>query len=249
MAYTKSKTRHEWLIPTALVLLSVVPAIGGAARLNDLATNPVTDENARFFSAPLPILIHIPAAFLFSVLGAFQFAPGFRQRHRRWHRTAGKILVPAALLVALSGLWMTLRYAWAPGDGAAVYAERLIFGSAMLAAVVLGIDAIRRRQFNAHGRWMIRAYAIGMGAGTQVLTHLPWFIFAEGRPGGLPRALMMGSAWVINILVAEWIIRRGAQSQSQWVNSTLSWLVGHSKPTSWQTGSTTKKPSRFSTVR
>ena len=210
MKYTNSAVRLEWLTPAALVLLSVVPAIGGAVRVASLASGGVTPENARFFAAPLPVLIHVPAALLFSVLGAFQFAPGFRRQHRGWHRAAGRILVPAALLVAISGLWMTVTYPWPAGDGLGVYLERLIFGSAMLAAVVLGIDAIRRRQYAAHGRWMIRAYAIGLGAGTQVLTHLPWFIFAEGRPGELPRAVMMGSAWVINVIVAEWIIRRGS---------------------------------------
>ena len=55
---------------------------------------------------------------------------------------------------------------------------------------------------------MTRAYAIGLGAGTQVLTHLPWFIFATGKPGEGPRAVMMGAGWLINILFAEWIIRR-----------------------------------------
>jgi hypothetical protein len=55
---------------------------------------------------------------------------------------------------------------------------------------------------------MIRAYAIGLGAGTQVLTHLPWFLLAEGKPGEGPRAVMMGAGWLINVIVAEWIIRR-----------------------------------------
>lgn len=78
----------------------------------------------------------------------------------------------------------------------------------MLASVVMSMDAIRRRKYSEHGDWMIRAYAIGMGAGTQVLTHLPWFLLVDLHPGRLPRALMMGSAWVINVIVAEWIIRR-----------------------------------------
>jgi hypothetical protein len=41
----------------------------------------------------------------------------------------------------------------------------------------------------------------------QVLTHLPWFIFF-GKPGESSRAFLMGAGWVINLLVAEWIIRR-----------------------------------------
>ena len=61
---------------------------------------------------------------------------------------------------------------------------------------------------------MIRGYAIGLGAGTQVLTHLPWFLLVDGRPGELPRAVMMGAGWVINLVLAEWIIRsRAARSR------------------------------------
>ena len=37
---------------------------------------------------------------------------------------------------------------------------------------------------------------------------VPWFIFAEGRPGEFPRTVMMGAGWFINWLVAEWIISR-----------------------------------------
>jgi hypothetical protein len=60
---------------------------------------------------------------------------------------------------------------------------------------------------------MLRGYAIGMGAGTQVLTHLPWFILAEGRPGEGPRAIMMTAGWVINVAIAEWVIRRARRGR------------------------------------
>jgi hypothetical protein len=46
-----------------------------------------------------------------------------------------------------------------------------------------------------------------MGAGTQVLTHLPWAILV-GKPGESARTVLMGAGWVINVVVAEWIIRR-----------------------------------------
>jgi uncharacterized membrane protein len=169
---------------------------------------PVTAENARFFAAPLPVAIHIPAVIVYSILGAFQFSPGLRRRHRGWHRTAGRILVPCGVLVALTGLWMAHFYPWPAGDGQVVYMERLLAGSAMLAFIVLGVNAIRRREFASHGDWMTRAYAIALGAGTQVLTHIPWFVLVGGKPGELPRAMMMGAGWAINIVVAEWIIRR-----------------------------------------
>lgn len=211
----RRRARADWLVPAGLVLLSLLPALAGSARLHELATGAeLTEQNARFLAAPLPVGIHIVSAVLYSILGAFQFSPGFRRRNRRWHRIAGRVLLPAGLLVAISGMWMTLTYPWPAGDGVLVFVERLVFGSAMLVALVLGVQAIRRRRFVAHGEWMIRAYAIGLGAGTQVLTHLPWFLFAEGWPGELPRGLMMGAGWVINLAVAEWLIRRHAPGRS-----------------------------------
>lgn len=203
--------RREWMIPAGLVVLGLVPALAGTARVAELAGDPVvTSANARFVAMPLPVVLHIIAAITYSLLGAFQFAPGFRRSHRRWHRTVGGLLIPAGFVVVGTGLWMTLVYPWAPGDGLAVYLERLVFGGAMLIAMVMGTDAIRRRRFAEHGGWMIRAYAIGMGAGTQVLTHLPWFLLMDVPPDGVPRAVMMGAGWVINVVVAEGVIRRGA---------------------------------------
>lgn len=207
--------KSDWIIPSALIALSLVPAIAGTVRLAELASGAhITPANARFFAAPPPVVIHIPAVIVYSILGAFQFSAGFRRRHRRWHRAAGKILIPCGLLAALSGLWMAHFYTWPPGDGQLVYVERLVFGSAMVVSIVLAVDAIRRRAFASHGEWMIRAYAIGMGAGTQVLTHLPWFLLVDGKPGEGPRAVMMGAGWVIDVAVAEWIIRRGRRART-----------------------------------
>jgi hypothetical protein len=206
---TMKPTKTDWLIPAALIVLSLVPAVAGTVRLTQLAGGAdITPDNARFFAQPLPVLLHIPAAIVYSIVGAFQFSPGFRRRQRGWHRSAGRILIPCGLLVALSGLWMAQFYPSPPGDGQIVYLERLVFGWAMVLSIALGIDAILRRKFAVHGDWMTRAYAIGLGAGTQVLTHLPWFMLAEGRPGELPRGVMMGAGWILNVVVAEWIIRR-----------------------------------------
>ena len=200
--------RAAWLVPAALLLLSAVPIAAGAFRIAELTGGAdVTADNARFFASPLPVVLHIVSASLYSVLGAFQFAPGFRRRRPGWHRTAGRFLVPSGLVAALSGLWMTHFYPWPDYDGELLYALRLLFGTAMVLSIVLGVAAVRRRDFAHHGAWMIRAYAIGLAAGTQVFTHLPWFLFPSVQ-GELTRALCMGAGWVLNLAVAEWLIRK-----------------------------------------
>lgn len=202
------KGSAAWLVPLGLILLSIIPLAGGVFRLTQLAGGTViTPENARFFASPLPVVVHIVSVSVYAILGAFQFVPRLRQRRNRWHRIAGWILIPCGLVVALSGLWMTLFYPWPKGDGVILYGLRLLLGSAMLGAILLGVDAIRRRNFAQHGDWMLRGYALGMGAGTQVLTLMVGELIV-GPPSEFSRAFLMGAAWVINLAVAEWIIRR-----------------------------------------
>jgi hypothetical protein len=150
------------------------------------------------------VVIHILSVTIYSLLGAFQFVPSLRRR-RGWHRIAGRILIPAGLLAALSGLWMALFYVL-PG-GTTDVPIRLFFGSAMLVSLILGLVAIRRRDFVRHSAWMTRGYAIGVAAGTQALVILPWMLLV-GPPDELTGALLMGAAWVINLAVAEYVIHR-----------------------------------------
>ncbi|MEU3456707.1 DUF2306 domain-containing protein [Micromonospora sp. NPDC006766] len=195
-------------MPVGLIMLSAVPVIAGAARVAELSGGAtVTADNARFFAAPVPVLVHIVGASLYCLLGAAQFARVFRRRRPGWHRAAGRLLVPCGLAAALSGLWMALFYPRPPSDDVLVTGFRLVFGSAMVGCIVLGVAAIRRRDIARHRAWMARGYAIGLGAGTQVLTHLPWMVLA-GPPNGLTRALLMLAGWVINLGVTEWALRK-----------------------------------------
>jgi uncharacterized membrane protein len=204
----QERAQAGWLVPAGLLALGIVPAIGGALRLAELGNGAaITPENARFLAAPSPVLIHIVSAVLFSVLGAFQFSAGLRRSRPQWHRLSGRVAAPLGLAAALSGLWMTLFYpnADANFDGPAVFGMRLAAGFGMVGTMAVALTAIRRRDIPAHQRWMTRAYALGMGAGTQVFTHIPWFLWPELQ-GELLRAVCMGAGWGINVVVAEWVI-------------------------------------------
>lgn len=207
------RTKASWLVPTGLIVLSFVPVLAGAIRLTELTGGAeVTAANARFFGSPVPIVAHIAGVTLYSVLGAFQFAPRFRRRRPGWHRVSGRVAVGSGMVAALSALWMTLFYAVPPGDQGLLTVFRLVFGSAMLACLVLGLAAILRRDVRRHRAWMMRAYAIGLGAGTQALTLGIWTAF--GPPDDVTHALLMGASWTINVAFAEWIIRRRPRSAS-----------------------------------
>lgn len=205
----KKVNKYEWIIPTVLIILSLVPALAGTARIIELSSGAeITPANARFFNSPLPVTVHIVGSTLYAILGAFQFAPTLRRKKTHLHRLIGKwILIPSGIAVALSGLWMNQFYQLPELDGEFLYIQRIFFGSAMFLSIVVGAVAVRRKDYKSHGNWMMRAYAIGLGAGTQVFTHLPWILFF-GEPNELTRALLMLAGWVINLLIVEWIIHK-----------------------------------------
>jgi uncharacterized membrane protein len=196
----------SWRVPAALLVLSAIPVVAGSLRLLEIAGGPqLLPANPRIDAVPAPVVVHIVAAAVFAILGVFQFSARLRRRRPSWHRRSGRVLVGTGLAVAGSGLWMTLFYTGAPG-GQLLWAVRLLVGSAMAAFIVLGFTAIRRRDLAAHRAWMIRAYALAVGAGTQAFTQgVGEALFGTGE---LSTALSMSAGWVINVAVAEWVIRR-----------------------------------------
>jgi uncharacterized membrane protein len=201
-------TRPDWLIPAGLIALSLVPTATGTLRLIELmGSAEIAPDNARFVAAPLPVVLHVLSAVMFCVIGAFQFSAGLRRHRPGLHRAGGRVMVPCGLVAALSGLWMTQFYPAAEFDGPSIYALRLLAGSAMALFLCLGVAAVLRRDIAGHRAWMTRGYALGIGAGTQVFTHLPWFLF-PGIHGELARTLFMGTGWAINLAAAEWWIAR-----------------------------------------
>ena len=128
-----------------------------------------------------------------------------RRRRPGYHRAAGRTLVVAGALVAGSALWMTLMYQQ-EGTGDVLYLFRLAFSTAMVASMVLGFAAIRRREIARHRARMIRAYAIALAAGTQAFTM--GVGGARFGDGVLAHDLSIASAWLINLAVAEWAVRR-----------------------------------------
>ena len=201
---TRSST---WRVPIALVALGTVPVIAGSLRLVELSGGAAAmPSDARYDASPLPVVVHIVSATVFAMLGAFQFSPRIRRRRPGWHRRAGRILVVAGLGVALSALWLNQFFPKAGAAREVLYPLRMVFGVAMVATIVLGFVAARRRDFARHRAWMIRSYAIGLVAGTQVFTlGFGGVVFGHGE---VTTALLMGAAWGINLAVAERAIRK-----------------------------------------
>jgi len=204
---TRSTPRSPGWVPFALIALVLIPAIAGSLRLLELAGGPqMMPANPRASASPIPVVVHIICALSYAILGAFQFSAGVRRRRPGWHRLAGRVLVALGLAVALSALWMTQFYPRQPGTGDLTYVFRLAFGSGMAASIILGFAAIRHGDVTRHRAWMTRAYALALGAGTQVFTQgIGEPIFGTSETSN---AFLLGAGWAINLAIAEYVIRR-----------------------------------------
>jgi hypothetical protein len=112
---------------------------------------------------------------------------------------------------------MTLFYAPPDRVGPLLYASRLVYGSATVVSIFIGLAAILRRDVQGHRAWISRGYAIGLGAATQMLILMIGEIVA-GPPNELTHDSLMALSWVINLAVAEWAIRKRRALRNRMTN-------------------------------
>ena len=153
----------------------------------------------------LPLLIHAAGAGLYYPLAALQIVPAFRKKYPRWHRKAGKVAIVAGIASAFSATWLTLVHH--DVSGPILYYGRVVVGPLWAIFLLLGLAAIRRRDFASHRDWMIRAFAISMPASTLVFFLIPFSLVLGGVPELVDDSIQP-VLWFLHLAVAEMVIRR-----------------------------------------
>ena len=206
--HTKSLSRLERTILVIIIVYSFIPAFGGLFRIFELAGGPVVaPANPRALADPFPIVAHILASFVFCIAGALQFLPSIRRHRPATHRVIGRAVAIAGCVSAATGVWMTHFYAFpAELQGSLLYLVRIILGFSMIGLIGWAVIAIKSRNIFRHSAAMLRAYAIGQGASTQTFLFIGWTVVSGTEPLGPLRDGLMVFAWVLNILVAEFVI-------------------------------------------
>ena len=144
-------------------------------------------------------------AITFLLFGALQLLPGFRYRRPDWNRKSGPYTALAGMIAAASSVWMALMHPEISTQP--LFYARLVFGSLWGVFIILGVRFVLLRQIPKHRAFMIRAYAIAANAGTLPFVYFPIYaIYGEMSPLIDDSIQIIG--WLINLTVAEWIIRR-----------------------------------------
>lgn len=200
------KARYLWLIyfVASLIILSAVSRLIGIGEF--LTTGETVDPDTRHYASHLLVtLLHLIPGTLFIVLGPLQFLSSIRNRWPRYHRWMGRLLLICGLITAVTALVMNATFP--PVGGAAKSIAVVIFSLFTIAAFILAWRAIVKGQVAKHRDWMIRAYAILLSVSTARFFFIPYFIF-YGMPNNLVIDIGMCSAFLVNWLVAEIIIRK-----------------------------------------
>lgn len=198
-------------LPILLLFLTAIPVLMAAARVVQVPMGALPDDALKYTATPASLFLHATGGVLFGLLGPLQFGRSLTHRFGRFHRVSGRAFVISGALLALSGL----RLVWAfPGTSTPVLDVARIAASAGLGLTLWwGVRAAQRKNIPSHRAWMIRAYALGMGAATIAFIMFPIYFITGEAPTGLLSDLLFVGSWVINIAIAEWVIGRIARAQ------------------------------------
>jgi uncharacterized membrane protein len=207
LAHTSTWSRFGW----AVLLLGAIMASAHALLFATVPDYPIADPIARHRMFVIAAIgyAHTLGGAIASLIGPFQFLGWVRRRHPRWHVWLGRIYLVCVAAGALAGLYLS------PGSYAA-NTFGIAFILLALAWLYTGAQAyltIRRRDVQAHRRWMIRNYALTYAAVTLRL-QMPALIVWGGLSPILALNIVGWTCWVPSLIVVElWMRRRGAGGQ------------------------------------
>jgi uncharacterized membrane protein YozB (DUF420 family) len=154
--------------PTLLVLILIVLVFAGNRAAVDwpnvsAGIVPQGSYERRFALHPVLIYAHILPGVVYLVGAPFQLWRRFRERHFSAHRQMGRIILPAGIIAGIFAIIFGILFSF---GGVLEASATVVFGGYFVTALIAAFLAIKGGDVTRHRRWMIRAFAIGVGVGT-----------------------------------------------------------------------------------
>jgi cytochrome bd-type quinol oxidase subunit 1 len=151
--------------------------------------------------------VHVATSLFVLLAGFTQFWIHWRQQYPQWHRWFGYLYLMGVLgLAAPSGLILAI---YASG-GWSVRICFLLLTGLWIGSTLAAWYTARHRRFGDHHVWMIRSYALTLSALSLRTWKLGLYELAPYWDWLTPRHIYQLEAWlgwVVNLLIAEWLIR------------------------------------------
>lgn len=151
--------------------------------------------------------MHVFSSVFLMVAGAMQFIPYLIYKAKKIHRISGYTYIFILLLISGPGAIVMSIHA-----NGGIYAQTSFLIQSILwyVTTILAWYFATKKKFNLHSEWMVRSYALTLGA---ISLRLFVVIFGmlnidELRPKHV-YIIVSWSSWVVNLIIAELIIRTG----------------------------------------
>ncbi|WP_345502234.1 DUF2306 domain-containing protein [Pedococcus ginsenosidimutans] len=176
-------------------------------------TVPDDDLAEKYVAHPWLAYGHIVPGMVYLLGAPFQLSRTFRSRHYALHRRLGRVLLGCALVSGVLSVVLGVVFAW--GRGAETSAT-VVFGSWFVVTLLLAFRAIRDGRVAQHRRWMVRAFAVGLGVATiriwvGIFTGIQIGLLGMGDATMPLRATFGVAFWLglsMHVVFAEWWLRR-----------------------------------------
>lgn len=124
---------------------------------------------------------HVFFAAIVTVLGPLQLVPQIRSRAPRWHRWCGRIYIFTAMLMGLSGLYLT----WVRSAIGGLQMSIAITFNALiiLTAAVFAIRYARARNFRLHQQWAVHLFVAMSGVWLFRVFFMLWIVIHQAPVG------------------------------------------------------------------
>ena len=194
----------------ALLLLCAIGAGAVLRRMVALESAPPAGLDAHFTAKTGMVLLHLVPSLVFVLLIPLQFVSTLRQRHPRFHRWTGRMVVVSGLAIGISALRLSAH----PVGGLAESSATTFFGCFFLFCLGKAWRHIRNQRVELHREWATRMTAIALGVATT--RPIIGVFFATSRLTGLTPEQFFGPAmwlgFVSTYLAGEaWINYSGSQ--------------------------------------
>ncbi|MGO4108394.1 DUF2306 domain-containing protein [Paenibacillus sp. YAF4_2] len=160
--------------------------------------------NLKHVSVWLKVMdIHIAGACVAMIAGLLNFSRWMRTNYVKVHRKIGYVYVAAVAVVDLTSGYMAPYSTGGKINSVAFNMVNIIW----LVVTVIAIMKIRKKQVEAHRKWMIRSYAFVF---TNLFIHLITTAFHRGFGMTYADSYTIGvySSIVLLLLLAEFLIRQ-----------------------------------------
>lgn len=209
---------------TSLFLLFAIPGIPAIFIVLLVLFGPFESQqlmslvNARYFSAPWPLLLHGISSVAFFLTVPWQFSPALRQQAPGWHRNSGRVALLSAYVMAVSAIW--LHHSLTPDELGMRYVGLLLMSVGIVLTFSLAFYAVLHGKIAAHRRWMCRAMAIVLAAVTPLFLEviaaftLGQLAFFKVLLPELMHDYGRIAAMALNLLVEEYLLSQKARTSS-----------------------------------